>query len=146
MTVRRLEHVGIVVDDLPAATEFFVALGLEAGYEGSIEGDWVDRIIGLEGASSDVVHLQTPGGEGGGIELVKFKSPPYEGAAGPEPSNAPGIRHLAFTVDDLDVALARLEALGGELVGTVERYRDVYRLCYLRGPAGIIVELAEPLG
>lgn len=140
-----MEHVGIVVDDLPAATEFFLELGLERRGEAEVEGEWVDRIVGLEGVRTELVMLQAPGGHGQ-IELVKFQSPPtLEGDPG-APANALGIRHLSFLVEDVDGVIAGLEALGGELVGEVEQYRDIYRLCYMRGPEGIIVELAEELG
>jgi catechol 2,3-dioxygenase-like lactoylglutathione lyase family enzyme len=144
MTELRLEHVGIVVDDLAAAIEFFKAIGLEIEGEGSVSGDWVDRIIGLDGAQSDLAILRTPDGQGK-IELAQFKSPEYEGTPRSEPSNAPGLRHVLFRVDDLDEVVAAVSALGYELVGTVEDYEGIYRLCYVRGPAGIIVELAQPL-
>jgi catechol 2,3-dioxygenase-like lactoylglutathione lyase family enzyme len=140
-----MDHVGVVVDDLPAAIEFFTALGLEVGGSDSIEGDWVDRVIGLEGARSEVAMAKTPDGKSR-LELVKFHSPSYDREVRDEPSNAPGIRHLTFAVDDLDATIERLRSCGGELVGQIENYDDVYRLCYLRGPAGIIVELAERIG
>jgi len=139
-----MDHVGVVVDDLPAAIEFFTALGLELQGEGSIEGDWADRIVGLEGVRSDVAMVQTPDGHSK-VELVKFNSPPPEGDDGHAPANARGIRHITFQVEDLDAALAAVRANGGELLGEVESYEDIYRLCYVRGPAGIIVELAERL-
>ncbi len=146
MTVQRLEHIGIVVDDLPAATAFFVALGLELQGEASVKGGSVDRINGLEGVRADVVMLRTPDGNGQ-IELAKYHSPSYEGAAdGTAPANAPGIRHILFVVDDIEASLAGLRAHGGELVGELENYENSYWLCYVRGPAGIIVELAEKIG
>jgi catechol 2,3-dioxygenase-like lactoylglutathione lyase family enzyme len=145
MTIRRMEHVGIVVDDLDAATAFFVELGLELQGEGSVEGDWVDRVIGLEGVRSDIVMLETPDGQGR-IELSRFRSPAGPSGDPEAPSNALGLRHITFEVDDLDATVAGLRSHGAELVGEIERYGDVYRLCYVRGPAGIIVELAEPLG
>jgi catechol 2,3-dioxygenase-like lactoylglutathione lyase family enzyme len=145
MTVERMDHVGIVVDDLPAATEFFVELGLELKGETPVEGSWVDRIVGLEGVRVDSAMMQTPEGNGR-LELIKFHSPRHEGEDGHAPANVPGIRHIAFVVDDIDAVLARLRAHGGELVGEVERYEDMFRLCYVRGPAGIIVELAERIG
>ena len=140
-----MDHVGVVVDDLPAAIEFFVALGLEVTDRQSVEGESVDRIIGLEGARSELAFVQTPDGHGR-VELVEFHSPPYAGERGPEPSNAPGIRHVTFAVDDLDAVLLDIRDHGGELVGEVQNYENVYKLCYVRGPAGIIVELAEKLG
>jgi len=134
-----MDHVGVVVEDLAAAIDFFVELGLELQGEWSAEGGWVDRVIGLEGVRADCAMLQTPDGHAR-IELSKFHSPPAEGGDGHAPSNAPGIRHLTFAVDDLDAAVDGLE-----LVGEVENYEDVYKLCYVRGPEGIIVELAEKL-
>jgi len=144
MGIQRLEHVGIVVDDLAEAIEFFSALGLERRGEGTVEGEWAGRIIGLEDVKAEMAMLRTADGHGE-IELVKFHSPPYEGDNPPAPSNAPGIRHLAFLVDDIDATVADLRARGTELVGEVVDYKDVYRLCYVRGPAGIIVELAQKL-
>jgi catechol 2,3-dioxygenase-like lactoylglutathione lyase family enzyme len=105
----------------------------------------VDRIIGLTGVRADVAMLRTPDGDGR-LELSEFQAPPAPDVSRLAPSNAPGIRHLSFAVDDLDAAVARAREHGGELVGEVERYGDIYRLCYLRGPEGIIVELAERLG
>ena len=145
MAIKRMEHIGIVVEDLPAATEFFVELGLERGGEGQVEGAWADRIVGLEGVMSDLVMLKSPDGRAE-IELVKFLSPPARDGEPGAPSNTLGLRHLSFTVDNLDDVLARLEPHGAELVREVATYRDIYRLCYIRGPAGIIVELAEELG
>src|SRR3954447_15845303 len=144
MTVLRLEHIGIVVDDLAAATAFFVALGLELEGETSVEGPLVDAINGLEDVRADVVILRTPDGNAK-IELAKYRSPAYDGDAGPAPANAPGIRHILFVVDDIEAALAGLRAHGGELVGELVNYENSYRLCYVRGPAGIIVELAEKI-
>jgi catechol 2,3-dioxygenase-like lactoylglutathione lyase family enzyme len=145
MAVQRMEHVGIVVDDLAAATEFFAELGLERQGQGSVEGDWVDRIVGLEGVQVDFAIMQTPDGNGK-LELVKFHSPSHQGDNRHAPANVPGLRHVLFAVDDIDDTVARLQAHGGELVGEVVRYEDMYRLCYLRGPAGIIIELAEEIG
>jgi catechol 2,3-dioxygenase-like lactoylglutathione lyase family enzyme len=144
MTLQRMEHVGIVVDDLAAATEFFVELGLELQGEASVEGPSVDRINGLEGVRADVVMMQTPDGNIR-LELAKYHSPPYEGDNEHAPANAPGIRHLLFVVEDIEAVLARLRARGAELVGELENYENSYWLCYLRGPAGIIVELAEKI-
>ena len=145
MTIKHMHHVGIVVDDLAAATEFFVELGLKPGAETSVEGGWVDRVVGLEGVRSEIVMLETPDGHGR-IELAKFHSPSGPGGDRDAPANAPGIRHVTFEVDDLDAALAAVRARGGDLVGEVENYQDIYRLCYVRGPEGIIVELAEKVG
>src|SRR3954447_20106671 len=145
MTIRRMDHVGIVVDDLAAATAFFVELGLELEGEGSVEGDWVDRIVGLEGVRSELAMMKTPDGHGR-LELSKFHAPPGPGGDRHAPANTPGIRHLTFAVDDIDAVVAGLRARGAELVGELENYEDRYRLCYVRGPEGIIVELAEQIG
>lgn len=114
--------------------------------EASVEGDLVGRIIGLDNPKSRLAILRTPDGDGK-IELVQFENPTYEGdESGRGPSNAPGIRHILFRVDDIDDTVARLQAKGAELVGSVENYHDMYKLCYIRGPQGIIIELAEKLG
>ena len=145
MTIQRMEHVGIVVDDLAAATAFFVELGLEPQGEARVEGGWVDRIVGLDGVRAEIAMLQTPDGHGR-VELAKFHAPATQGGDRHAPANTPGIRHVAFAVEDIDALVAGLRARGAELVGEVERYEDRYRLCYVRGPEGIIVELAEKLG
>jgi catechol 2,3-dioxygenase-like lactoylglutathione lyase family enzyme len=144
MSIKRMDHVGIVVDDLAAATAFFMELGLELHGEASVEGGWVDRVVGLEGIRAEIAMLETTEGHGR-IELTKFHAPVGPGGDRHAPANIPGIRHLAFAVDDLDAVVAGLRARGAELVGEVERYRDSYRLCYVRGPEGIIVELAEQI-
>ena len=144
MTVQRLEHIGIVVDDLASATAFFVALGLELEGEASVEGGLVDRINGLEGVRADIVMLRAPD-DSSKLELAKYRSPSYEGDDVPAPPNAPGIRHILFLVDDIQASLARLRAHGGGLVGELVNYENSYWLCYVRGPAGVIVELAEKI-
>jgi catechol 2,3-dioxygenase-like lactoylglutathione lyase family enzyme len=145
MTIQRMDHVGIVVDDLAAATAFFVELGLELQGESPVQGGWVDRVVGLEGVRAEIAMLQTPDGHGW-VELAKFHAPPSPGGERHAPANTLGIRHITFAVDDIDDVLARLQARGAELVGEVERYENIYRLCYIRGPEGIIVELAERIG
>lgn len=140
-----MDHVGVVVDDLDAATAFFGELGLKLRGGGSVEGGWVDRVVGLEGVRAELAMMETPDGHSR-VELVKFQAPTSPGGDPSAPANAPGIRHLTFAVDDLDAVLAGLRAHGAELVGEVERYENVYRLCYIRGPAGIIIELAEKIG
>ena len=137
-----MEHVGIVVDNLEAATRFFVELGLVPQGECTVEGRWVDRVVGLEGVRADIAMMQTPDGHGR-LELTKFHSPSTEGANRLASANTPGIRHIAFKVEDIDALVAKLRARGAELVGELERYKDSYRLCYVRGPEGIIIELAE---
>lgn len=145
MTIQRMDHVGIVVDDLADAVAFFIELGLELHGEAPVEGDWVDRVVGLEGVRAQIAMLRTPDGHGR-LELTKFHTPSTDGGHQRAPANASGIRHVAFAVDDIDGVLARLRARGAELVGELRRYRDIYRLCYVRGPEGIIVELAEQIG
>jgi catechol 2,3-dioxygenase-like lactoylglutathione lyase family enzyme len=140
-----MDHVGIVVDDLAAAVAFFTELGLELEGEMANEGPLVDRIVGLEGVRTDFAFMRTPDGHGG-LELIKFHSPSHEGGERDEPSNTPGLRHITFAVDDIHASLAGLQARGGELVGELVNYEDTYWLCYVRGPAGIIVELAEKIG
>ncbi len=143
--ILRMDHVGIVVDDLATAVEFFVELGLEALGESTVEGSWVDRVVGLDGVRVEIVMLQTPDGHGR-VELAKFLAPPSEGGDGYPSANTRGIRHVTFAVDDLEALLSRLRARGVELIGELERYEDLYLLCYVRGPEGIIVELAERIG
>jgi catechol 2,3-dioxygenase-like lactoylglutathione lyase family enzyme len=145
MTIQRMEHVGIVVDDLAAATAFFIELGLKLQGEAQVEGGLVDRVVGLEGVRAEIAMLETPDGHGR-VELSKFHAPPGRGGDRHAPANTPGIRHLTFLIDDIDAVVAGLRAHGAELVGEVERYRNSYRLCYVRGPEGIIVELAEEIG
>jgi catechol 2,3-dioxygenase-like lactoylglutathione lyase family enzyme len=145
MTIQRMDHVGIVVEDLADAVAFFVELGLELEGEAPVEGNWVDRIIGLEGVRAQIAMLQTPDGHSR-VELTEFLTPSTDGGDQRAPANASGIRHVAFAVEDVDGILARLQARGAELVGEIGRYEDRYRLCYVRGPAGIIVEMAERIG
>ena len=144
MTIQRMDHVGIVVDDLAAATEFFVELGLELQGQGPVEGRWVDRVVGLEGVRAEIAVVQTPDGPGR-LELTKFHTPSDQGGNRHAPANTPGIRHVAFAVEDIDAAVADQRARGAELVGDLERYEKSYRLCYVRGPEGIIVELTEQI-
>jgi catechol 2,3-dioxygenase-like lactoylglutathione lyase family enzyme len=145
MTIRRMDNVLIVVDDLEAATAFFAELGMELEGKAPVEGDWVDRTVGLDGVRADIVMLRTPDGHGR-VELTKFHTPP---AISSEPQNAPantlGIRRIMFAVDDLDATVAGLRGHGAELVGEVAQYEDSYRLCFVRGPEGFIVGLAEQL-
>jgi catechol 2,3-dioxygenase-like lactoylglutathione lyase family enzyme len=143
--IQRMEHVGVVVDDLDAATEFFVHLGLELQGEWQVEGQWVDRIVGLEGVQSEIAIVQTPDGHGR-LELTKYHRPSDQSNNGDEQANTPGIRHVSFAVEEIDGIVADLRARGFELVGELECYEDRYKLCYVRGPEGIIVELAEQIG
>ena len=145
MTIQRMDHVGIVVDDLVAATAFFVELGLELEGQATVEGRWVDRVNGLEGVRSDIVMMRTPDRHGR-LELSKYHTPSGPGGDPRAPANALGIRHVTFAVEGIDEILDRLRAHGAELVGELERYENSYRLCYIRGPEGIILELAEQIG
>lgn len=145
MTIQRMDNVLIVVDDLEAAKAFFVELGMELEGEATNEGPWVDQTVGLDGVRADVAMMRTPDGHGR-VELAKFHTPP---AVRTEPESAPanalGIRRIMFAVDDIDDVVARLRGHGAELVGEIAQYEDIYRLCFLRGPEGIIIGLAEQL-
>ena len=140
-----MDNVLIVVDDLEAAIAFFTELGLELEGKTTVEGPTVDRLVGLNGVRSDIASMRTPDGHGR-IELDKFHTP---AAVWAEPADAPvnalGIRRIMFAVDDIDDVLARLQARGAELIGEVVQFEDSYRLCYVRGPEGIMVALSEPL-
>src|ERR1044071_1507182 len=142
----RMDNVLLVVDDLEAAKAFFFELGLELEGETTVEGPSVDRLIGLQNVRATLAQMRTPDGYGR-IELDKFHTPEAI-RIGPEnvPVNALGIRRIMFAVDDIDDVVARLRAHGAELVGELVQYQDTYRLCYVRGPEGIIVGLAEQLG
>jgi catechol 2,3-dioxygenase-like lactoylglutathione lyase family enzyme len=146
MALQRMDNVLIVVEDLEAAKAFFIELGMELEGETTVEGPSVDRLIGLQNVRATLAMMRTPDGHGR-IELDKFHTPEAI-RAGPEnvPVNALGIRRIMFAVDDIDGVVARLRAHGAELVGEVVQYGDTYRLCYVRGPEGIIVGLAEQLG
>jgi catechol 2,3-dioxygenase-like lactoylglutathione lyase family enzyme len=144
MTIQRMDNVGIVVDDLAAATAFFVELGLELEGEATVEGRSVDRIVGLDGVRSDIAMLRTPDGHGR-LELTKFHTPPARSTDPNAPVNTLGIRRIMFAVDDIEDVLARLQAHGAELVGEVVQYEDKHRLCYVRSPEGIMIALAEQL-
>lgn len=140
-----MEHVGIVVNDLSAAVAFFVELGFELRATVPVEGRWVDRIVGLEGVRADIAMVETPDGHGR-LELTQFHCPSNHDGDPLAPANTPGIRHVALAVDDIDAVVTSLRARGFGLVGEVERYQNSYRLCYVRGPEGIIVELAQRIG
>ena len=145
MTIKRLDHVSVVVDDLAAAIAFFTTLGMALEGEAPLEGPWVDRINGLENVKVDIVMMRTPDGHGK-LELTKFRNPNLvEIEPAIAPPNALGLRSVMFAVESLDDTVARLHASGAELIGEVVQYEDKYKLCYMRGPAGIIVSLAEEL-
>jgi catechol 2,3-dioxygenase-like lactoylglutathione lyase family enzyme len=145
MTIKRMDHVSVVVEDLAAAITFFTELGLTQEGQATVEGEWVDRINGLEGVKADIVMMKTPDGYGR-LELTKFRNPDLIKIE-PEiaPPNALGLRSVMFTVEKLDDVVERMRAHGAELLGKVAQYENLYRLCYMRGPGGIIVSLAEEL-
>ena len=142
----RMDNVLIVVEDIEAATAFFVELGMELEGETTLEGDLVESVVGLDDVRADIAMMRPPDGHGG-VELTRFHTPPAVRAE-PEsaPANALGIRRIMFTVDDIDDVVARLSSHGAELVGEIAQYEDIYRLCFLRGPEGIIIGLAAQLG
>jgi catechol 2,3-dioxygenase-like lactoylglutathione lyase family enzyme len=145
MTLQRMDNVLIVVEDLEAAKAFFAELGMELEGEATNEGPWVDSTVGLKDVRADIAMMRTPDGHGR-VELAKFHTPP---AVRAEPASAPantlGIRRIMFAVEDIDDVVARLRGRGAELVGEIAQYEDVYRLCFLRGPEGIIIGVAEQL-
>ncbi|AYQ91934.1 VOC family protein [Burkholderia gladioli] len=145
MTVKRMDNVGIVVEDLDAAIGFFTELGLDLEGRAPIEGDWADGVTGLPGMRVEIAMMRTPDGHGR-LELSRFLAPPVAADHRAAPVNALGYLRVMFTVEDIDDTLARLGKLGAQLVGEVVHYQDVYRLCYIRGPEGILVGLAEELG
>ncbi len=146
MTLLRMDNLLLVVEDLEAAIDFFGALGMAIEGRATVEGEAVDRVVGLDGVKSDIVMMRTPDGHGR-LELDKFHTPP---AIRSEPRDAPvntvGIRRIMFAVDDIDAVLGRLQAHGGELVGEVVQYESSHRMCYVRGPDGIMIAVAQQLG
>ena len=140
-----MDNVGIVVEDLKVAVAFFAELGLEIEGETTVEGQWVDRTVGLNGVRSDIVMMRTPDGHSR-LELSRFQKPTAIGTDPNLPVNTLGIRRIMFAVTDIDDVVTRLKNLGAELVGEITQYEDMYRLCYLRGPDGIMIALAEELG
>ena len=145
MTLQRMDNVLIVVEDMEAARAFFEELGMELEGETTVEGPWAARVVGLDEVRADIAMLRTPDGHGR-VELSKFHTPPAVRAE-PEdaPSNALGMRRIMFAVDDIDDVVARLRAHGAELVGEIAQYEDLYRVCFVRGPEGIVIGLAEQL-
>jgi catechol 2,3-dioxygenase-like lactoylglutathione lyase family enzyme len=145
MAIKRLDHVSVVVEDLAAAVAYFTALGMAIEGEMPVEGAWVDRVNGIENLQVDIVMMRTPDGHGR-LELTRFRNPKLvEVEPAIAPPNAAGLRTVMFAVDSVDDTIARLRPHGAELIGEVAQYKDKYRLCYMRGPAGIIVALAEEL-
>ena len=146
MAIQRMDNILVVVEDIEAAKAFFVELGMELEGETQVEGPAVDSVVGLDGVRADITMLRTPDGHGR-VELSRFHTPP---AVRVEPENAPanalGLRRIMFAVDDLDDVVARLRTHGAELLRDIAQYEDLYRLCFVRGPEGIIIGLAEQLG
>lgn len=146
MTLQRMDNVLIVVEDIDRAKAFFTELGMVLEGQTTVEGPWVDGTVGLEGVRADIAMLRAPGGSGSRVELTRFHRPQ---AVRTEPEDAPanalGIRRLMFLVEDLDDVVARLRTHGAELLDQIVRYEDLYRLCFMRGPEGIIVGLSEAL-
>src|SRR5712671_1775994 len=145
MALKRMDNVGIVVDDLPATIAFFRELGLELEGQATIEGDWAERVTGLRQMRVEIAMLRTPDGHSR-LELSRFLTPPAIADHRNAPVNALGYLRIMFAVDDVDDTLARLRKHGAQLVDEVVQYEDAYRLCYVRGPEGILVGLAERIG
>jgi catechol 2,3-dioxygenase-like lactoylglutathione lyase family enzyme len=142
--VHKIDHIGIVVNDLAAAKAFFLDFGLELQGEGELEGEWLDKIVGLHDVKDAYAFLRTPDGEAS-IELIQFYSPSSEKDIERPLANTPGIRYIAFVVEDIEAVVAKLQKHGAEIVGRIHNFEDTYKLCYIRGPEGIILELAETL-
>ena len=144
MAIQRMDHVSVVVDDLEAAVAFFTELGLEVENRMPVEGRWVDSVNGLDDVRVDIAMMRTPDGHSK-LELTRFRNPPLSAAQENAPPNTLGLRSVMFAVDDIKDVVARLRPHGGELIGQIDQFEDAFLLCYLRGPAGIIVALAEQL-
>ena len=145
MTLKRMDNVGIVVESLDAAIAFFAELGLELEGRAMIEGEWAGRVTGLGSQSVEIAMMVTPDGHSR-LEISRFLTPPVIADHRNAPVNALGYLRVMFTVEDIDELLARLRKHGATLVGEVVQYEDVYRLCYVRGPEGILIGLAEQIG
>ena len=144
MTIKRMDNVGIVVADLDAAIEFFTELGLTLEGRAPIEGDWADGVTGLKNMRVEIAMMRTPDGHSR-LELSRFLAPPVVADHRTAPVNSLGYLRVVFTVEDIDDTLARLSKRGAQVVGQVVQYQDVYRLCYIRGPEGILIGLAQEL-
>ena len=144
MKIQRIEHVGVVVDDLSAAKAFFLDFGLEVQGEGEVEGEWVDQVVGLHDVKSAIVMLGTPDGQAH-LELSKFYTPSDEQGIQQSFANTLGIRHITFAVEDIEALVAKLKKRGTEIFSEIQTYENMYKLCYIRGPEGIILELAEEI-
>ena len=142
MKINKIDHIGVIVDDLPAAKEFFLDFGLEVQGEADMEGKLVDNLLGLNNVKTSIVMMRPPGGETS-IELIKFHSPSDEKGVQHHAMYTLGIRHIAFLVEDLEALLTKLKAKGAEVLGEIQIYENSYKLCYVRGPEGIILDLNE---
>ena len=146
MAIQRLDNVAVVVDDLDAAVAFFAELGMELEARTTIEGGWAERVVGLDGLRSEIAMMRVPDG-GGRLELTRYHAPePLDLGLSTAPPNTLGLHRVMFAVDDIDDTVERLGRHGGQVLDEISRFEDSYRLCYLRGPSGIIVGLAEQLG
>jgi catechol 2,3-dioxygenase-like lactoylglutathione lyase family enzyme len=144
MKIHRIDHVGVIVSDLSAAKAFFLDFGLEVQGEGEVEGEWVDQVVGLHDVKAAIVMLGTPDGQAN-IELTKFYTPLDEQGIRQSFANTLGIRHLAFAVEDIEALVAKLKKKGTAIFSEIQTYENEYKLCYVRGPEGIILELAEQI-
>jgi len=144
MKIRRIDHVGVIVDDLPAAKAFFLDFGFEVQGEGELEGEWLDQIVGLNGVRTAFVMVGLSDGQAN-LELIKFYSPSDEKGILQTSANTLGIRHIAFVVGDIETIVAKLKKKGMEIFSEIQNYENMYKLCYVRGPEGIILELAEQI-
>ena len=144
MKISKIDHVGIIVNDLSAAKAFFLDLGLEVQGEGELEGKWLDQIVGLDDVKTAYVFLQMPDGQAN-LELIKYYRPSDENEFQQPLANTLGIRHIAFVVEDIEAVVAKLKTKGEEIFGEIQNYEESYKLCHVRGPEGMILELAEQM-
>lgn len=144
MKFQRIDHIGIIVNDLPAATAFFLDFGFEVLGEAKMQGDLLEKLLGLKDVQTEFVMIALPDG-GARLELIKFLAPPDEVGIQQLPVHAPGIRHIAFAVEDIEAVVANMKAKGMEVFSEIQNYENEYKLCYCRGPEGIILDLAEEI-
>lgn len=145
MTFKRIDHIGIIVKDLPAAIAFFLDFGFELEGEAKMEGALLDNLLALHGAKTEFAMIKLPDGQAR-LEIIKFLSPPDENGIHPLPVTAPGIRHIAFEVEDMEAMVAEMKAKGMHAFSEIQNYENIYKLCYVHGPEGIILDLAEKIG
>jgi len=144
MKISKIDHVGVIVNDLPAAKAFFLDLGLEVQGKGELEGEWLDQIVGLNDVKTAYVFMGMPDGQAN-LELIKYYRPSDENDSQPPLANTLGIRHIAFVVEDIEAIVAELKKKGKEIFSEIQNYEESYKLCYVRGPEGMILELAEQI-